>query len=119
MANRLWSKILTRGRNRKLIAGSFAPAGAGAVTAVRGSGFSVARTGAGVFTVTLQDSYADLESADATVQLSAAANMKAQVGSYSAANRTLVIRTIAGAVETDIGADPVNRVNFQLVMKAA
>ncbi len=117
MANRLSHRLDTAGRNRRLIAGSWAPAGAGAVTAVKGEGFSVARTGVGVFTITLQDFYADLESAEACIQLAAAGDTYAQVGSYDAALRTLVVRTLTAGVVADIAADAFNRVNFQLVAK--
>lgn len=102
--------------NETRISGSFAPAGTGAVTAVKGRGFTVARSGAGVFTITLDRIYQDLISANACVQLATAADMAAQIGSYSKANRTLVIRTVVAATETDIAADANNRVHFDLVL---
>jgi hypothetical protein len=117
MANRLTHRIDTAERNRRLVAGSFAPDGVGAVTAVKGEGFTVARTGVGVFTVTLQDTYVDIECAEACMQLVAAGDTYAQVGAIDLAARTVVIRTVTGGVEADIAADADNRVHFQLMAR--
>jgi hypothetical protein len=117
MANRLTHRIDTAERNRRLIAGSFAPAGAGAVTAVKGEGFTVARTGVGVFTITLDNFYRDLDCAEACIQLAVAADTYAQVGAYDAAARTLVVRTVTAGAAADIAADADNRVHFQLMVR--
>lgn len=120
MAERNFDFLETIGRKKRVVAGSFAPDTANPVTAVRGSGFTVARTAQGVFTLTLSNTYAELTSATATVQLAAAGARYAQVGAYVAGSRTLVIRTVDGAgAEQDIAADANNRVNFTLVFNDA
>lgn len=113
MANRQWDSVKTLGRNKVVIQGSFAPDTANPPTSVKGSGIaSVVRSAAGRFLVTFQDSYPDLESVVVTTQLAAAADMTAQAGTYDATAKTLIIRTLVGAVETDIAANANNRVNF-------
>ena len=100
--------------------GSFAPNAGGAVAAAsnRGAGFSVVRTSQGLFTLTLDEDFAQyrLVSAQATVQSVAAAARYAQVGTYSQSARTLQIRALdgAGAVQ-DIAADANSRIHFLLV----
>ena len=117
MANRLWSRLLTIGRNKVLLDGRFNPAGVGAITDVVGVGLTVARTGVGTFEVTLSDAYAAVESAQAHLQLLNPADSFAQLGSYTAATRKLVIRTLTAGVVADIAADPHNIVHFQIVVK--
>jgi hypothetical protein len=72
----------------------------------------VARTSAGLFTLTFDAKYNDLVDANATCQMAAATDIKAQIGTYTAASKTLTIRTIAVATETDVAANANNRVNF-------
>lgn len=110
---------------RKLVtvAGSFAPNGASALVAAnfRGVGFTVARSSAGLFLVTLDRVYCEVHSATATVQLAAAADMHAQIGTITLAaagppqRTTFEIRTIVVATPTDIAANAQNRVNFVFV----
>lgn len=94
--------------------GSFAPNGTGAVDAAsnRGRGFTVARTGVGAFLVTVADAFPVLLSAQATVQLNAAADTVAQIGAVS--GRTVAIRTLTAGAAADIAANANNRVNFSL-----
>jgi hypothetical protein len=113
MANRLWHDVETIGRQKKLVQGSFAPDTANPPTTLRGDGFSVVRTSQGLFTVTFDDSYPELESADASLQLAAAAARFIQIGAYNATAKTLQIRVTdaTGAVQ-DVAANANNRVNF-------
>lgn len=99
--------------------GSFAPNGSSAVanSSNKGLGWTVARTSAGLFTITFSDAFAALQAALATVQLTAAANMTAQIGVVSLAAKTVQIRTLVGATETDIAAGAGNRVNFHIVFR--
>lgn len=112
------NELLAEGREYVLVGGSFAPNGASAIVATsnRGKGFTVARTSAGLFTVTFTNDYMALVAAWATVGLAVAADMHAQIGTYTGPSgttaATLTIRTIAVATETDIAADANNRVNF-------
>lgn len=117
MANRIWHDVRTPGRNKVVIDGRFNPNGVNPVTGVIGIGFTVARTGVGIFTITLEDAYASLESAHATVQLVAAADTYAQFGAYDATLRTLIVRTLTAGVPADIAADTNNRVHFELTMR--
>lgn len=65
-------------------------AGGAATSGVRGLGFSVAYTSVGTFTVTFDDSFPTMISAKACLQLATAADQFAQVGTYTAASKTLV-----------------------------
>jgi DNA-binding MurR/RpiR family transcriptional regulator len=114
MAARNFSPVRALQKELIPIAGSFAPNGASAVdaTARTGPGWSVARTSAGLFTITLTDKYVNLLSAVATVQLTTGADMVAQVGVVDLAARTIQIRTLVAAVATDISAAAGNRINF-------
>lgn len=117
MADRLWfEKFRSLLAGATNIAGSFAPNGASAVdsASVRGKGFTVVRTSAGVFTITFADQYAKLISATATLQLATADDKYVLVGTYTAASKTLVLNVwdVSGAALTDVAADANNRINF-------
>lgn len=62
---------------------------------------SVVRTSAGLYTITLADSYSALEYAAVSPLITVAADITAQVVSYTVATKVLVVRTLAAAVETD------------------
>lgn len=118
MANRLWHRIDTAERNRKLIAGSWAPAGAGAITSPKGEGFSVERTGVGLFTITFQDRFVDLECAEACFQVVTGPwDSYLQLGAYDATAKTLIVRSIVAGAAADVAADPELRFNFQATVK--
>ena len=115
MPNRKWSKVQTIGHDRKIVEGSFAPAGAGAPTGVKGSGvLSVSRTGVGHFSV-VTDKYPALESATATVS-SAATLLHAQMVDTGVGFVNLRIVDAAGVAQ-DLVADPDNRVSFRFVFR--
>lgn len=121
MSNKTLDRVRARGKGYVAISGSFAPAGAG-ITAgsTKGAGYSVAYTAAGTFTVTFEDSYKDMVSATATLQLATAADQLVQVGTYSAANKTLVIYVwdiSSCALSNNVAADANNRINFHVVFK--
>lgn len=82
------------------VGGSFAPNGSSAVSAAsnNGSGFTVARTSEGLFTVTFSEARKNLLWAGAWLQLNAAANTKLQVGAYDSSAGTLTIRALTGAL---------------------
>lgn len=114
-------ELRSRSDRAVVIAGSFAPNGSSAVSASsrEGCGFTVARTSAGLFTITLADKFTALISATATTQLATAADMTAQVGDVDLSAKTIQVRTLVGATETDIAADAGNRVNFVLVLNSS
>ncbi len=101
------------GKNRFIIAGSFAPAAAGAVTDVFGSGFTVARTGVGSYTVTLAEKWLRLLSHSLSLQMVALVASDLQLGA-AAIRDDLGIGHAAVALE--IAADANNRVHFEFVM---
>jgi hypothetical protein len=121
MANRNFEPLRSAGGERVVITGSFAPNGSSALSAAStyGRGFTVARTSAGLFTITLADQYYQLESATATLQLATGDDRFVQFGTYTAASKTITLRIwdISGAAETDVSANANNRVNFCLVFK--
>lgn len=105
-----------------VLAGSFAPNGSSAVSSASnlGHGWSVARTSAGLFTITLEDAYVSLLSATATLQLATADDKLAQIGSCDVVSaKTVQIRIwdISDAAVADVAANANNRVNFVLCLK--
>lgn len=114
MAARNLAPVRALVRENVIISGSFAPAGAGAPTAVKGRGFTVSRTGTGTFLVTFADKWADVIGVTVTLQLSASANTAAQVGNWDAAAKTLVIRTLTAGTDADIAANANNRIHFDV-----
>lgn len=107
-----------------ILAGSFAPNGSSAISAAsnKGKGFSVVRTSAGLYTITLADRYAALVSIVVMPQLATGADSGLQVGtcavSGTAAN-TIQIRNwdASDAAVADIAADANNRINFVLILR--
>lgn len=120
MANRTFDTPRTLGKERIHITGSFRPNGSSAIdnTLNTGAGFTVARTNAGIYTITLTDSYVALVSATATPQLSAVADIKMQWGAIDVVTaRTLVLNALAVATATEIASNASNRVHFHLVLR--
>jgi hypothetical protein len=121
MANRTFAPLLgSLDRGVVIIAGSFAPDTANAPTTVRGDGFSVVRTSTGLFTITLQDKYSELVSAQCSLQLAAGDDKIVQVGATDVTSaKTIQIRVwdISGAAVADIAANANNRINFVLILK--
>lgn len=119
MADRLWfEKIRSLITGHAIIVGSFAPNGASALssTSVRGKGFTVARTSAGLFTVTLADRYTKLLGGVAHLGLTTGDDKYAQIGDVDLSAKTVKIRVwdISGGAETDVAANANNRINFVL-----
>lgn len=117
MASRSVFPVKSLGRELHQVVGSFAPAGTGAVTSVKGKGFTVSRTGVGVFLITFQDAWADLVSGRASVQLNALADTDAILGPYVAASKTLNIFIKTAGVAADIAANANNRVHFEITFR--
>jgi len=113
--------VRAEGKELVVIAGSFAPNGSSAVSAAsnKGTGFTVARTSAGLFTITFTESYPDLLSAVATLQLASADDKYVQVGTYTAATKALQIRVFdaSDAAVADVDANANNRINFVCVFE--
>lgn len=110
--------LKTTGNAEYTMAGSFAPAGAGAPTDVFGTGFTVARASAGLFTVTLTNPAIRIRGGVVSLQKAAASYLFAEFGvtAVSAATPTFQIRLFdaATATPTDLAAAANNRVHFIL-----
>lgn len=120
MAGRNFDDVQILGKKRVKIAGSFRPNGTGAVdnTLNTGIGFSVVRDSAGVFTITLEDSFTALDSGQLTLAISAATDLTLQFGAVDVVTaRTLVLRSLVAAVATDIASNAANRIHFELTLK--
>lgn len=119
MANRNFDMVQGLGKGVKVISGSFAPNGSSAVSAAsnKGKGWSVARTSAGLFTLTLQDAYVALLGAHAQLQLTTADDKYCQIGVVDVVSaKTVQIRVwdVSGAAVADVSAAAGNRINFIL-----
>lgn len=121
MANRTLYGIQTLGKNRVVLAGSFAPNGSNPISpnSIRGRGFTVAYTSTGLYTITLDDVWAQCDSAIATLQLATAGGKFVNIGSIDLAAKTVQIAAwdISGEAKADIAADPNNRINFVLALR--
>lgn len=86
------------GKDRVMVHGKFRPNGASGLVAgaTKGYGFSVVRTSAGLYTLTLDSQWPEMISCQAAVRSADGVHLGAVVGDYSAANRTLQIRTRRG-----------------------
>ncbi len=104
------------GNQEFVMSGSFAPQGAGAPITVFGTGFTVVRAGAGLFTVTLTEPTVRIRAGVAGLQMAAATDLIAHLCAVavSSATPTFQIRVMAAAVPTDIAAAADNRVHFIL-----
>ena len=103
----------------KVVSGSFAPAGTSAPTTVRGKGFTVARTGVGQFTITLDKRYPELLDFQATLQLATATDQFCVAGAVDLSAKTAIITVwdVSGTGAADVAANANNRVNFSLTFK--
>lgn len=100
MANRNFKSVQALDNETKIVSGNFAVASAVA-TKVAGLGWTVANTGTGEFTITLDDTYPVLISAQVTIEDSGGVNLAAQVDSYNVTSaKTVVINTVVGATPT-------------------
>lgn len=121
MANRQLEKIWGLGKDYVVVAGSFAPNGSSAIAATsnKGKGYSVAYTSTGLYTITFTDAYSDLISFMPMLQLATGADTFLQVGTYTAAAKTITIRNwdVSDAAVADIAANANNRINFVAVFR--
>ena len=118
MAARNLAPVRTLVREAIPLIGSFAPNGSSAVAATsrKGLGYTVARTAAGLFTVTLTDKFADIVTCTAQVQAPAAVDLKAQIRTITASSASVAasvqIALLAVATDTDQAANANARVHF-------
>jgi len=100
-----------------IVAGSFGTNGTSspASTGIKGQGFTVARTGTGVFTVTLSDKYADADAITVTAHGTAIEDF--QVGAYNSSAGTFTITTLVSGSAADVASGAANRLSFTCHMK--
>lgn len=113
MASRTTFDVKSHEVSSATIAGSFAVSTSSVVSDIKGKGYTAVKSGTGVITMTFDDKWPDLLSAVATLQLGTASDQFAQIGVYTAADKTLVINIwdVSGAAL----ANPANagRINFR------
>lgn len=121
MAVQTMNKVLALDHARVEIVGSFSTNGTSTPTATKGRGFTVARTGVGVFTVTLAESYFDVIAVTASLSLATAAKQMVQVTGWTApttqgSRAVVTLTTMASDTGTaaDIAAATGNVVSFHI-----
>jgi len=120
MASRAYQLLRILGVGRAVIAGRFFPLDT--VTPVnannKGKGYTVARTGQGIYLITLDDKYRELIHFGATVQTTLATSWTASFGVYTVpttpAPATIELRTRQGGTLADLTAGADNSVAFWL-----
>ncbi len=104
------------------IVGSFAPNSTSAVagSSRKGLGWSVARTSAGLFTITFADTQADLVAFEASLQLATGDDKFLQMGTLVNTTTPVVqirVWDISAAAVADVTADANNRIHFVAWMR--
>ncbi|TXH41493.1 MAG: hypothetical protein E6Q97_37470 [Desulfurellales bacterium] len=122
MANKTFYGVKSRGRERVDICGSFAPNGSSAVSSasVKGAGFTVVRDSAGLFKVTLEETFPNYDCVLVTLQENSAATtnfVKLQGAVDLSTNKTFYIANAPGGTLTDIAANANNRIHFRVCAK--
>lgn len=104
-----------------IVAGSFRPNSTSAVdnTLNTGKGFTVARTTAGVYTVTLTEAAYSIVACIPSLQLASVTDAYIQCGAIGTGGKTVVINITTGGGTTglDPTSDASNRVHFVLFLK--
>lgn len=112
---------LHKGAERVIIEGRFKPNGSSALdtTVIEGSGYTVAYTSTGLYTVTLDKVYAGLICAMACLQLTTGADQKVEIGVVTLASKTIQIRVwdISGTAVADIAAAAGNWISFYFSLR--
>ena len=126
MASKIFYGVQAAQPSMKIIAGPFKPNGSSAIdnTANAGTGFTVERTGTGQYTVTLDESYPGLISAQATAALNSAAATFMQItGAHDVTTAKTIVFTALSTSSTaapaaaDIAAHAHNHVHFCLFLR--
>lgn len=104
-ANRNWNRYQSLDRELKAIVGKISIAADASVSGSVGLGYSCARTGVGIYTITLEDKYPYLYSCQLTLFAGTAVDLVPQVKSEDVAGaKTIVFELLAAATPTDPGA---------------
>jgi hypothetical protein len=105
MASRIWQKVQGLIHGHKIIAGGFQCNGTSDPTVTHGRGFSVARTSIGLYTVTFDDIYPQLEALGCSLRGADGAGHYVEGGDYSQANSTIQIRAFDGRAPKSMPLD--------------
>jgi hypothetical protein len=121
MADRIFEPLRSFIKEGILIAGSFRPNGTGAVDNAlnTGLGFTVARTGVGVFLVTFDDRFASVIRKFTELALDVVAARGTMVTALDLSAKTMeitILNTSTGAA-ADVASDPLNVVSFEVFFK--
>ena len=119
MADGTFYEMMHKNLGIRVISLSFAPAGTGAPTDVKGRGVtSVVRDSAGKFTITLKDKFLELMGLNVVIAMTAVADLKPQLGAVDVVTaKTVVLNILAVATATDIAANAANRVYVTLFLR--
>jgi hypothetical protein len=125
MASRAFSNVQTLGKGIVALSGRFRPNAASAIdnTLNKGLGYSVARTGVGAYTVTLQDGYVDALAIIPGVQLNTLLKGNVQItGAIDVTTaKTFVIQyqeeTAGALAAAEIASNANNWVHFVAVLR--
>lgn len=112
MANRSFNPTRALEKELITIAGRIPLSAAAAVGTVVGRGFSVAKTATGEYTVTLQDAYNELISANFSVMGTGTIVTVPELKSQAVTSRTLIIKTVTRST----GATADTGVAFDILM---
>lgn len=110
----------TLGEGRLLIAGRFKPNGSSAIAATDSegtTGWSVAWTSTGLYTVTLEDVWQYMFGKTLSLEMGASADGTLHWGAIDLAARTLQIRHLLAGSLADIAAGAGNWINFGGTLK--
>lgn len=113
MANRNFVDVMARTRDIKIISGSFRTNGTSAVdsTLNKGLGFTVTRTGVGIYRITLNDKFRELVAAVVTPPSDAGADGNARlvnIKEVNLANKTIDLAIFSGSTGSAVLEDPSN-----------
>ena len=120
MAEKIFFDVQALNPHVKIIAGTFKPNGSSAIdnTVNAGAGWTVAYTATGKYTITLDDKYPGLLSAQCSLQHNGAGDKKVHWGVIDVSSaKTLVIFNIAGASAADLAAHQYNLIHFTLILR--
>lgn len=119
-------KLNSSGNGYRVVAGSFIPNGSSAIATKYGFGYSVSRTGVGVYRVTIDAPFSNFVSIVATGQFasSEADGHQFLIGDISITSKTFVIKHVSSTdvSSTDLAAADIstsgtaNKVNFICVV---
>lgn len=121
MGLRTFSPVKYGGGGRVKVGGSFLPKGTSAPVKSSGKGWSVSRSDVGIYTITLDRAYNDLEGLSLTVRVADTTATIVQGGDYSDSAGTLLVHTLQESTGTfalaDLSDDADNEVHFEMTLK--